>query len=239
MFKKMAILAIAGFGSCAFAETYSVTLTNGGLQPISPGVIYTVEGQETNSRIGQAPTRGFVDLCQMGNSASRANELMMSGLAKTQMQTTGPIMPGETRTFDIVVNDPLRHSIQFESMYGKTKDACAVFSVNSHSLMALRQGVTSLVTGTDSAVQTGAFSDPALPTGGSYLDDTICLNITSAVGCLRALSAPVMMGMGRIRYLQPYLSSVNMFLERKYGAVEANSLSVPGAGAIRFSVKLK
>lgn len=236
--KKMLILSLLLVAAQAQAETYIVTLTNGSLQPISPAAVYTVDGQVSQSAIGQAPTAGFIGVCQRGDANGRAMELRMNRNVKEVTLTGGPLMPGESRAVEINVQNPSEQSIHFEAMYAKSKDTCAVGSINAHTLVALKQHVTSAFLGTDQALQSGAFADPALPMGMTYLDQTVCTMQNSAVDCVRSLAQPEM-GAKRIRFFNSYLSSLNMLLERKYGALETAALNIPGAGAVRFEVRLK
>jgi hypothetical protein len=147
-------------------------------------------------------------------------------------------MPGDSQTIEIEVRGPLKQSIQFEAMYGKTKDICAVGMVNGHSLYALKQHVTSKVIGKDNVLQTGAFLDPAIPEGKTYLDANVCAGEMDAISCLRSLSAPNT-GAAKVRFASAYLSSVQMLLENKYGAPETQSLIIPSSGAVEFKLRIK
>lgn len=219
--------------------TYVVTVTNGSSMPLSGVVVYTQHGQISKSRVGVAPSAGLVQLCQTGNAMTRLQELGMSRDVTFKGQTSGMIMPGESRTIEVTVADPLQQSIQFEAMYVKTKDACAVAGIGSHSLYALQQHVTSNVSGNDDILLSGAFTDPVIPMGRTYLDGQVCAGAMDAISCVRSLSVPVAMGTAKIRAFAGYLSSIPMLLENRYGAADALTLQLPTAGAVRYDVQLK
>lgn len=240
-------MTIAGIGIAVAAATttqaaaptlYVLTVTNGGAMPLSPMAIYTVNGQTPKARVGIPATPGFVQLCQTGNPTTRIQELAMSPDVTFKTQTSGMLMPGESRAIEIEVQDPLQQSIQFETMYGKTKDICAVSGVGSHGLYALQQHVTSAVLGKDDVLQTGAFLDPALPMGRTYLDPQVCSMASDAVSCLRSLALENPR-QGKIRFFSGYLSSLTMLLESKYGTEQTLNLMIPSSGAVRFELRLK
>ncbi len=238
--QKTALIILSALTSLpAFAATtYSLTITNGGVMPISPSVTYVKNGQLPLTQVGQAPAPGFIQLCQTGNNMTRVQEVQMNMDVTAHAETMGLIMPGETRTVEIDVQDPLKQSLQFEAMYGKSKDACAVATFNSHSLYALKQHVTADIFAKDNVVQTGAFTVPALPAGRTYLDADVCAMQADAVSCLRSLSMPMMSG-AKVRFFSPYLSSVPMLLEVKYGAAAAQELNLTSSGAVQFDLKMK
>lgn len=239
---KTTALALSLFSLAAApafgATKYVLTVTNGGVMPLSPSVVYAKEGQTPAAKIGAAPTRGFVQLCQTGNPSVRAEELKADRSVKYLTGTMGLIMPGETRSVEVDVENPLTQSVHFEAMYGKTKDSCAIASVGSHSLYGLKQHVSTEAISRDQAVQTGAFLDPVLPAGRTYLDGEVCEGKEKAVDCLRDL-ALANQGPAMVRFVTPYSANLQMLLETKYGASEAQSLVVPSAGAVQLQVKLK
>lgn len=217
---------------------YVLSVTNGGVMPLSPAVAYTIAGQNGSARIGQEAAPGFVELCQMGGAQARLMELQQDSSISFSTATTSMIQPGETRDIEVSVEDPKTQSIQFETMYGKTKDLCAVASFNSHSLVALEQHVTTQATVKDDVVQTGAFQNPMLPMGRTYLDMNVCAAAMDAVSCLRQLAMPAMMR-GPIRLFNGYSPSVLMLLERKYGSAQTEGVSLSPSGAVRLELKLK
>ena len=225
-------------GAATMPVKYLLTITNGSVMPISPIAIYTANGQTAKTLVGMPPSAGFAQLCQSGNPSLRIQELNMDANVTFKTQTMGLVMPGESQTIEVEVQDPHLQSIHFETMYGKTKDICAVAQIGSHSLYALQQHVTSEVIGKDNVLQTGAFLDPALPAGHNYLDMSVCDGQVDAISCLRSLSA-VNTGTAKVRFFSYYLSSVQMLLENKYGAFEAQSLIIPSSGAVEFRLKLK
>lgn len=225
-----AVLVSAGAQA---AVTYNVKISNSSQMPVSPGLIYAKTGQTAAVVAGQTATSGFIRLCQTGQPDVRAMELGNDMSVSKVVATQQPVMPGESRTFEVVVADPSAQSLHFEAMYGKTKDVCAVVDVGSHSLVALKQHVTSSVLVADQALNSGAFADPAVP-GQSYLDPSVCM-ADSAVGCLRDLAQA---DMGRVRAFGGYLPSVLMAIEMKYGAKETQSLLF-NPGAVKVEVSLK
>ena len=237
--KIATILLLTALGAQAQAATnYTLKITNGSAMPLSPPIAYVKNGQSPSAQVGDAPTAGFVKICQTGDNSLRAQELGMDPSVTFVTKLPGMLQPGESREVTVEVQDPLTQSVQLETMYGKTKDLCALASAGSHSLYALQQHVTSEYLTKDNVVQTGAFTDPAVPMGRSYLDAIVCADQANAVNCLRSLAQPSM-GTQKIRFFAGYLPSLTMLLENKYGATETQSLIVPTSGAVQFQLKLR
>lgn len=230
----------AGFCSMALASSkYELTIYNTTQMPLSPPVIYTISGTEAAARVGSAPTKGFIEICQTGNNSTRISELSTNSNIAFVTHANGPILPGESQTFEVEVNNINLESIHFETMYGKTKDVCGIGSVNSRDLVALKQHTTSEIIQNDKALLTGAFSAPALPAKVSAnSSDKICVESMNAVSCLRELSL-VAIEPRRITYFAGYLPSLLSFLERKFGTEDLNSLLFLPSGAIQYRLKLK
>lgn len=220
------------------AVRYELTITNGSQMPISPGAAYVKSGGESAAPIGSTATSGFVQLCQTGNVANRIVELKANSNVSFVAQTSGPILPGESRSVEIEVGNPQRQSIHFEGMYGKSKDACGVGTLGSQSLTSLLQHFTSEVVEKDNAVSTGAFLEPSLPSGTTSLDAAVCASAANAVSCLRELASPSS-GTGHLHFFTGYLPSVVTALEAKYGAADVQTLLFPTSGAIQLKLKLK
>lgn len=231
-------LTAASTANAQMPSKYVLTITNGSQMPLSPATIYVKDGSESATLIGAKPTPGFTQLCQTGNVTTRLNELKANASVKHTTQTMGLILPGESRTVELEVVNPHSQSIQFETMYGKSKDVCGIASINSHSLVALKQHVTTEVLLKDNVVLTGAFTEPALPQGMSYLDAAICPTANDAITCLRELSAPNKMKQA-VRFFSGYSPSLIMALESKFGSTDTQTLAIPTAGAIQFKLKLK
>lgn len=218
--------------------TYVVTVTNGSRTPLSAGVAYVRNGQTAIATAGASSSPGLIQLCQMGMTSLRLQELKADASVRSAQIVNGHIEPNESTSFEITVDDPKTQSIQFETMYGKTKDVCATVSAGSHGLYALKNHVTTALTGKDSAIVTGAFTEPSLPSGQTYLDDAACASSPDAISCLRELSRP-MTGTARVRPFSPYFASLQMLLERKYGADQTAALLFADSGAVTFEIKLK
>ena len=231
----VSILALSG--TARAAARYELTITNGALMPISPAVIYAKVGGESAAGIGTVPTAGFIKLCQTGNNADRAAEIKGDTTLQLLATTTSVILPGESRVVSIDVPNPLEQSVEFEAMYGKSKDACGEISINSHSLVALKQHVTKEIVVKDNAVSTGAFKDSALPAGMTYLDPSVCVSAMDAVSCLRELAVATP-GQLSIRSFAGYFPSLISALEMKYGADDTRTLLIPTSGAIQIKAKL-
>lgn len=231
-------LSIAATANAQSTTKYELTITNGSQMPISPAAIYTKSGSESAVPVGSMPTMGFVQLCQTGNVATRIGELKMDSSVKFVTQTNSPILPGESRAVEVEVMNPQQQSIHLETMYGKSKDACGVGSLNSHSLVALKQHVTTEVIQKDNVLLTGAFADPVLPTGMTYLDPGVCPNAMNAISCLRELAVPST-GKAQVRFFAGYFPSLVTALEMKYGAADVQTLLFPTSGAIQLKLKLK
>lgn len=237
---KHLLLSLTAFLACASAHAsvnYELTITNGSGMPVSPAVVYVKSGQAAAAQIGDAATAGFVQLCQTGNGSTRLMELQGNRDVSFTAQTMGPILPGESRTIEVSVQNLMTESIHFEAMYGKTKDVCAVGSVNNHSLVALKQHVLSELIAKDDALSTGAFDNPVMPMTNGVYDPNTCASSNNAVSCLRELAQPI--HDGKIHFFTSYSPSVLNFLETKYGAADTNSLVIPSSGAVQFKLKLK
>ncbi len=233
MLKQILVCLVASGATLAHADVYKITITNGSAMGLSPGVLYSSANAEADSHLGAVTTAPFVKLCETGATADRAAELRKKMSTVTVMETGG-IAAGESKTFEVQVDGKNVNGIHFETMYGKTKDLCGVFSVNRHSLTALSSHIVSQVAGKDQVVLSGGFTEPTL----TPYSEAHCESATKAVDCLRAMAAPIM-GMNTVRSFNGYLPSVIQFLEDHYGSAEALTLLVPTAGAIRFKAELK
>ena len=236
----LAAISILVIGASAQAApvTYLLSVTNGSQMPLSPSVVYVKPSTTPAAAAGTESTPGLVGLCQMGKAADRKTELLGDKTITFATTTSAMLFPGETAVIEVEVADLRTESIHFETMYGKTKDVCGTGLFTSHSLIALSQHVTSGVREKDSVIQTGAFLDPSLPAGTTYLDPAFCAMAADSVSCLRDLALPNA-GRHTIRFFSGYLPSLTMALETKYGAAEAEMLVIPTSGAIQFDLKLK
>lgn len=218
----------------ALAARYQVRVTNGGEMPISPVAVYVTGSETTSSALGMPASPGFVKLCQTGNPDLRLQELDADPAVRSTYRTTALLMPGMSEMVEVEVRDPRSQKIHFEGMYGKSKDACATFTVQSAALVDLASGRNMDATGQDRVVSTGAFPDPALPAGTDATN--ACAAFSTAVDCLRSLAAakpqPSM-----VRAFPGYLPSVVSALEHSFGASEAQSLVIPAGGALSYQVK--
>lgn len=235
-FSVACALLLSGMAVAATPARYQVTLTNGSLMPISPGAIYVKIGGTAAIEVGSTPTPSFVQLCQAGNAGPRVAELKTTtGIISAEATARG-LAPGESRTVTVNVPNPAAQSIHFEGMYGETKDACAVASVNSHSLVALQNHVTSEVVNRDTALQSGAFQNPVLPPM-AYPEGEFCAAAKDAITCLRGLAAATV-GTPKVRFFAPYAPSLLIALESRYGSAELQPLLFASAGAVQVKVKL-
>ncbi len=236
------IVAIAGgllitTGALAAPARYELTITNGSQMPVSPAVVYVKAGGESAAALGSTPTTGFIQLCQTGNTAPRSIELKaLTGVDSTEL-TMGLLQPGESKKVVLNVSSPASQSIHVEAMYGKTKDTCVVGSINSHSLVALQQHVTSEVVSRDSAIQTGAFQNPILP-AMSAPGDELCPDANDAISCVRELALATA-GMAKTRFFASYSPSLVSALETRFGAADVQTLLFSDSGAVQLKLKLK
>ncbi len=241
LIKKLALVfalsILLGNTESLASNTYILSITNGGVMPISPMAVYVKVGQNGVASVGQKPSAGVIQLCQSGNPAMLVQELKMDSRVKMVTQTTSPIFPGETRMIEVVVPSPRWQSIHFESMYGNTKDACASGFVGSHNLFALKRHIASEIIGKDNVIQTGAFLDPILPVD-DHKNPAVCSQAENSISCLRELALPNS-GVAKIRFFNSYLPSLVSFLETKYSSADVLNLSLPTSGAIQFQLKLK
>jgi hypothetical protein len=201
--------------------------------PISGGVVYAVQGDKSDSEIGDAPSAGLIKLCQMGDPSVKTIELRANTNVKWIANTSGPLLPGQKVTIDVGVPNEQQQSLHFVAMYGKSKELCSAIDVSSHAPRTLRY--SDEIIQTDSVLNAGAFADPVIPSGST---SELCAGATNAIGCLRSLSSQKT-GMQQIHYFSGYLPSVIDFLEIKYGAEDVLSLILPHSGAVKFSLKRK
>jgi hypothetical protein len=234
MLRKALFLGLLGCSLGAHANVYKFTVTNGGNMPISPGVLYSSTRANPDAHIGAAATAGFTKLCQTGMNSERAAELRSNGDIKSVVETAGPILPGESKTFEVTISEANVQGLHFEAMYGKTKDVCSVSSASRHNLVALSQHVVSSINGADQVLGTGSFTLPVATSDANAL----CSESKNAVECLRALSSPQALKQP-IHAFSGYLPSLLSYLEENYGADDVQTLLVPTAGAVRFQLVLK
>jgi hypothetical protein len=213
-------------------ETYALTLTNGSNMPLAAGVVYAIAGQRGTSNIGDAPTPGFVKLCQMGNPTEKFSELKANPNVKWVAETPGPILPGATITVSVNIPNPKGDSLHFEGMYGESKELCASISIGSHDLKWLSYGEQ--ISNTDHVISAGAASEPAL--ANNLNNANLCVGDKAAIDCLRTLTSTKSSG-AQIHSFEGYLPSVINFLESKYGSDDVLTLSVPQGGAINYSLR--
>jgi hypothetical protein len=218
------------------APMFDLTVTNTSAMPISGGVVYISSNQGGASEVGQAPTAGFITLCQTGNSTSKFNELSGDKNIKYAAQTPGPILPGKSITIAVPMPAAKTESLHFEAMYGKSKEACASISLPANAFNVAKENGS--VIGRDEVVVAGAALAPEVPMMNSADYQHICEKAAGAVDCLRIL-ADGQYGDMQIGYFPGYLPSVLNYLESLYGASDVKTLVIPSAGAVHYSLKMK
>lgn len=236
----MILLAPAALASASAAAgvQYELTVTNSSRMPISPAVVYAIQGQQGTSEPGTIPSAGFVKLCQTGNPDGKAGELSGNRAVKFVSTTAGPILPGQSETVTVKVADPFRQSVHFEAMYGLSKATCSVIDIDSRTLYSLALGWDQEVIRDDHAIDAGAFTDPALPPKSSPDHASACATAPSAIQCLRDLSVPA--AEPQVKFFRGYLPSLLQLLEDRYGAAQVQQLLLPtSAGAVRYRIRLK
>lgn len=201
--------------------------------PISPGVIYAVEGQKPATNIGMEPTAGLVQLCQTGNPATKFSELKSNPKVKSVAQVTGPILPGKSVSVEISFETLGQESLHYVAMYGKSKEVCASIDVTADQVRLLYKGYSEVL-GRDSVISAGAFTEPSVVADA----DAICASAGSAIGCLRALSTE-RKEKKQVHFFGGYLPSLLSFIEGKFGSEETLSLIIPTSGALSYSLNLK
>jgi hypothetical protein len=220
------------------AATYVLTITNGSQMPLSPPIIYARDGAESAAPIGALASPGFTEVCKSGGTATRLAELQSAKDVANAAVSAGMVFPGESRVVEITVPNPRMQSLHLEAMYGKTKDVCAVGTVNAHTLTALKQHASSEYVGLDQTVLTGTFTNPALPAGMTYLDPSVCPTAKDAISCLRELSTEQSPATAA-RFFSGYSPTLVSALEAKYGFADVQTLLFPTSGAIQLKLKLK
>lgn len=235
LFTALAAILTSGVAHATNSTTYNVTITNGGNMPISPGVLYGSRQALPADQVGQTPTAGFVQLCETGNTEVKAAELRNDPHVRNVVQTSGPIFPGESRSFEIRLRSA--ETLHFATMYGKTKDLCGVLTVDRRSLRDVANRILPSALAKEQVVASGAFADPVIPAGGFEEAESLCAQSTNGIQCLRALSSPA--EDQKTRFFSGYLPSLVSFLEGQYGAMDVQTLIVPTSGAIQLQVQLK
>lgn len=216
-----------------YGAKYVLKVTNGSAMPISPGVVYSVDGQSSTNEIGNEPTQGLIQLCQTGNPAGKISELKTDSKIKTIAQTAGPILPGQSVTVEVRLHNPRVESLHFVAMYGKSKELCAAVDIQSHALLAVYSGYGD-ARGNDKVISAGAFTEPVVDGNSTGA----CAAAKDAVSCLRTLSVD-RTDKKQIHFFGGYLPSLINFLEEMYGAQEALSLFVPAGGGVSYSLSRK
>jgi hypothetical protein len=226
-----AILMTGISAPAAFADSvYELTITNGSNMPVSPGALYSIDGQDGVTDVGSMASAGLIKLCTMGDPSVLLNELSANANVRAAQRSGGNVLPGQSTSVQVVVHDRSQASIHFVAMYGKSKDACAAIDLGSADLRDSSSGRT--IKGTDRAISTGAFSAPSLP---ANVDASVCQGAADAISCLRTLSSPKSQA-SSIGYFRGYLPSVMNFLESRYGADDTQTLMLNG-GSVSFSLK--
>jgi len=238
MLKKVFYFCAVSFTLSSYAHgffqskaTYVLTIHNGGEMPFSPVLVYASSQERANVKVGDTTTEGFVKLCQTGDNSLRETELQQDSQILAISKGDNLILPGETKSIEITAPKKHLRSINIETMYGNTKDTCAVVNIDRFELHKLKHHRVYEVVGHDRVLSTGAFSDPTLEDA-----DNKCNSAPNAVTCLRNLSEA---GDNIVRFFPDYLPSVLNFLEENFGVDQTLSLLVPTSGALRYSLKLK
>jgi hypothetical protein len=167
----------------------------------------------------------------MGNPSLKLTELQANKNVTWVAQTPGPILPGQSITFSAKVLNPLKESLHFVAMYGKSKELCSTIHISSKVLRSMNHGDE--VIQTDNVISAGAATEPVLSSGNNL---NLCQNEKSAIDCLRALTLAKVTS-PQIHYFAGYLPSVIDFLENKYGADDVLTLLVPHSGAVSYTLK--
>ncbi len=232
--KKLFLSTLAFAPLCTFGASYELTITNGSNMHLSPFAVYVRVGPQAATQIGQSATPGLIQLCQSGTPSLRESELKADNTVISTMTTSGLLNPGEKKVIEVEITDPMNQGVHFETMYGATKDACALGSFGPYQVEML-EDENDFIQGKDTAVTTGAFTIPALPTLTPGQPVEACQG-KDAIGCVRALSVQ-RQDPGTVQFLTPYLPSLITYIEKEYGAREAIHLILPSGGAVNFSLK--
>ena len=219
----------------AGSAVYQVRIVNGGAMPLSPGIVYSSTNGQEQDKIGDEPSPGLVQLCQMGNPSLKRDELQKSSAVYQIKEVPGPILPGQSQTIEIEV--PSFTNLNFIAMYGKSKDVCGSLSIEAKDLLVLKKHIQNEAKGRENVIITGAFTVPSLPSGGKNEAMQICSNALSGVDCLRALSSPK--EKGHIGKFLGYLPSLESFIESSYGTQDMSQLVISPSGAVEISAQLK
>jgi hypothetical protein len=226
--KKGLLVFILFAAKSAFGtQSYQLSLTNGSSMPISAGVVYVTEDQKSLTQIGDTPTQGLINLCQMGDPTLELAEVKGNKSVSLAL-TSGGIMPGQTITVPVNVPNPSNESVHFIAMYGKSKEACASVWIESQNLLDREHS------GTDNVISAGAATEPMIISSTNL--QSICQTAPGAIDCLRNLTSARASG-AQIHSFAGYLPSVLNFLEVKYGPEDVLTLFIPQAGAVNYTIK--
>jgi hypothetical protein len=244
LFALSALVSLAALAQPAQAEDFGeyrprnhelvLTITNTSGMPISPGVLYVTRGSVNPVALGSMASQGFVTLCHTGANAARAAELQRDPMveARSVMATSSPILPGQSLSVTLPAYLLEAGNLQFEAMYGKSVDVCAVARLNANAAQEVSRGMEAVAYARDNVVNSGGFSAPA-----KNSPSQVCTE-ASAVACLRDLSAPVA-NPAMIKAFPGYLPSVLSMLEQKYPAADVQSLLIPASGALQLELTRK
>lgn len=223
------------FATSANAGTYHFKVTNGSSMPISPGVVYTIIGQEGVTEIGQVASEGLIQLCQTGSTALLMEELKANPNVKSVSEVAGPVFPGKSSDVKVEARAPHYESIHYLAMYGKTKDLCASINISNANLIGLepesyseiRHHIMREMNGNDQIISTGAFSQP-------IVTDSACDSESDAISCVRSLSDR--QDGGVIKFFNGYLPGLLSLLESKFGSEETQDLLL-NSGSVFFRLQ--
>ncbi|MEC9284301.1 MAG: hypothetical protein VX642_16420 [Bdellovibrionota bacterium] len=239
MFKKIVVLGAISLmlssgleASPRHSRTYVLKVANSGNMPISPVLAYASYSEEAYAQVGEKATDGFVQICQTGNNSLRHEEVKKNKNTLGIATGDGPIFPGESKEIELEVKHAkYLRSITIESMYGRSKDICAVASIGPAEIYQLNYKVVKKQKVQDRVIATGKFSSASVE---SF--DEKCEASESAASCLRNLSEEQD---GVLKTFTGYLPSVLNSIEKKFSSSDIEGLLIPSSGAVSLSVSLK
>lgn len=141
-FRRLAVITFIACAVVSRAETFKLTVTNHGPQPLSPIFFSAGTADWDIFTEGQAASAGIKDIAESGDAATMVR---LAGLSRGSAYTYGvlgaaPQKTLETRSvyFD---SDALHDHLSFATMLGKTNDGFIGESASTGGLLLYQNGV--------------------------------------------------------------------------------------------------
>jgi len=132
--KTLAVAAVGVASIVAHAQSFKLTITNTGPQPLSPLFVATSTNQFNIFSIDAPASIGIKNTAERGDaSAMMAIATASPAVGWSSVLGASPLVPGASRTF-VIQADPGHPFFSFAAMLGQTNDGFIGESVNSLGL---------------------------------------------------------------------------------------------------------